>query len=64
MLVIKTKLINESIDITNLTIETVIAVGDSKEEHGVTISLRVAINGQESEIPITFLVTADGAQEI
>lgn len=52
------------ISITKLNIETVIAVGESKEEHGVTISLQVAINGQESEIPITFLVTADGAQEI
>jgi phage baseplate assembly protein W len=46
------------ISINSLEVNPVIAVGSSKEEHGVQISLQVSVNDQESNIPITFLATA------
>jgi len=52
------------INIVDLNIQTVVATGPDLEEHGVTISLKVSINGQISETPITFLVTGTGAFEI
>ena len=52
------------INIVDLNIQTVVATGPDLEEHGVTISLKVSINGQISESPITFLVTNTGAFEI
>jgi phage baseplate assembly protein W len=52
------------ISIVDLNIQTVVATGPDLEEHGVTISLKVSINGQISETPITFLVTGTGAFEI
>jgi len=52
------------VDISKMSIETVIATGADMEEHGVRIELNIRINGQESEIPITFVVTPTGAFEI
>jgi phage baseplate assembly protein W len=52
------------ISINELNIETVVAVGNSKEEHGVTISMKVSVNGIQSEIPITFLITASTIEQI
>jgi phage baseplate assembly protein W len=52
------------ISITELNVQTVVAVGGSREEHGVTISLKVSVNNAPSEIPVTFLVTATGVEEI
>ena len=52
------------IEITELNVETVLAVANSKEEHGVTISMKVSVNGVQSEIPITFLVTASTIEQI
>lgn len=52
------------IEVTKLTVTPVVAVSSDNEEHGVTISLKVAINGQTSEIPITFLVTQTGIEEV
>jgi phage baseplate assembly protein W len=53
------------IDIIDLTVETVIAVGPSGEEHGVSASLQFSINGQ---IPpnntLTFLITQNGVEII
>ena len=45
------------VDITELTVTPVIAVLGNQEDHGVTISLRIALNGQKSEQEITFLAT-------
>lgn len=45
------------ISITSLNVQAVIATGSDREEHGITISLVVALNNQEANIPITFLVT-------
>jgi phage baseplate assembly protein W len=52
------------IAISELKVETVLAVGNSKEEHGVTISMKVLVNGVESEIPLTFLITASEIEQI
>lgn len=52
------------VDIVNLDVQTVVATGPDLEEHGVTISLKVSINDQISETPLTFLVTGTGAFEI
>ena len=52
------------IAINELKVETVLAVGNSKEEHGVTISMKVLVNGVQSEIPLTFLVTATEIEQI
>jgi hypothetical protein len=52
------------IAITELNVESVLAVGNSKEEHGVTISMKVSINGAQSETPITFLVTSSTIEQI
>ena len=46
------------ISINSLEVNPVIAVGSSREEHGVQISLQVSVNDQEANIPITFLATA------
>jgi len=45
-----------------ITVEPVIAVLGNQEEHGVTISLVVSLNGQKSEQIITFLVTANSIE--
>jgi len=52
------------ISITELNVQTVLAVDGTNEEHGVTISLKVSINDIPSEVPITFLVTAGGVEEV
>ncbi len=52
------------IEINELNVETVLAVGNSKEEHGVTISMKVSVNGVQSEIPLTFLVTSSTIEQI
>jgi phage baseplate assembly protein W len=52
------------IAINELNVETVIAVGNSKEEHGVTISMKVSVNGVQSETPITFLVTSNTIEQL
>lgn len=52
------------ISITELNVQTVLAVDGTNEEHGVTISLKVSVNDAPSEIPITFLVTAGGVEEV
>jgi phage baseplate assembly protein W len=52
------------ITINQLDVQTVVAVGPTNEEHGVTIHLVVGLNGQQANIPLTFLVTATGVQVI
>ena len=52
------------VNIVDLNIETVIATGPDLEEHGVKITLRVSINGQTAETPLTFLVTRTASLEI
>ena len=53
------------ISINDLNVETVIAMGNSKkEEHGVTISLKVSVNGIQSETPLTFLITSSTIEEL
>lgn len=52
------------IDIVDLNIQTVVATGPGLEEHGVTISLKVSVNDEISETPLTFLITGTGAFEI
>lgn len=48
------------VQIVKLDVQTVVATGVDKEEHGVTITLVVSLNSNSnarSEVPITFLVT-------
>lgn len=45
------------IDIIKLDVNAVVAVGPGTEEHGVTISIVVSLNGSESEKTVTFLAT-------
>jgi phage baseplate assembly protein W len=45
------------ITIDSLNVQSVVAVGSTQEEHGVTISIVVSVNGQPANQPITFLVT-------
>ena len=52
------------ISIKELNVQTVLAVDGTNEEHGVTISLKVSVNDSPSEIPVTFLVTANGVEEV
>jgi len=52
------------ITINKLDVTPVTAVASAFEEHGVTISITVSINGQQSNTPITFLVTATTIQAI
>lgn len=52
------------ISINDLKVETVVAVGNSKEEHGVTISMKVSVNGVQAETPITFLITATTIEQL
>jgi phage baseplate assembly protein W len=52
------------ITINSLKVETVVAVGTSNEEHGITVSMVVSVNGQSSGIPITFLITSNSIQEL
>ena len=52
------------ISIDELKVETVVAVGISKEEHGATISMKVSVNGVKAEVPITFLVTASNIEQL
>ena len=51
------------IGINELNIQTVVAVDGTKEEHGITISMKVSVNDIPSEVPITFLVTTSGVAE-
>lgn len=51
------------IGIEELNIQTVIAVDGTREEHGITISMKVSVNDISSETPITFLVTTSGVVE-
>ena len=51
------------IGINELNIQTVIAVDGTREEHGITISMKVSVNDIPSETPITFLVTTSGVAE-
>ena len=51
-----------SIDV--LTVDPVIAVLGNQEDHGVTISITVSLNGQKAEQSITFLVTANSIELI
>jgi len=51
------------IGINELNIQTVVAVDGTKEEHGITISMKVSVNDIPSEVPITFLVTTSGVSE-
>ena len=52
------------ITITELTVTPVTTVDNSKEEHGVTISLLAAVNGVNVSKPVTFLVTPSLTEEI
>ena len=51
------------IGINELNIQTVVAVDGTREEHGITISMKVSVNDIPSETPITFLVTTSGVVE-
>ena len=50
--------------ITELIVTPVATINGAKEEHGVTISLKVSINGINVNTPITFLVTPTTVEEI
>jgi phage baseplate assembly protein W len=50
------------ITINELNVQTVIAVGSNKEEHGVTVSLNVSVNDQQSGTQLTFLITPSGTE--
>ena len=52
------------ISINKLTIQTVVSVDSGNEEHGITVSMIVSVNGQKSETPITFLITTNSIQEL
>jgi phage baseplate assembly protein W len=52
------------VSIDTLTVEPVIAVLGNQEDHGVSVSLIVSLNGQKAEKPITFLVTANSIELI
>ena len=52
------------ITITELIITPVATIDGAKEEHGVTISLKLSINGIDVNKPITFLVTPSLTEEI
>jgi len=52
------------VTITELTITPVATIDGAKEEHGVTISLKLSINGINVNTPITFLVTPSLTEEI
>ena len=45
-----------------ITVDPVIAVLGNQEDHGVTVSLVISLNGQQAEKPITFLVTANSIE--
>ncbi len=45
------------INIESINVETIVAVGASKEEHGVRISMVIGISGPGSNVPITFIIT-------
>ena len=52
------------VSVVDLKIDLVIAERTDIQEHGIKITLRVSINGQESEAPLTFLITQSSATEI
>jgi phage baseplate assembly protein W len=52
------------IQVNDITVQTVKAVGPSNEEHGITISLKVSVNDQEVNTPVTFLVTPTTVEEV
>ena len=52
------------ISIIRLDINTVVDVTGNKDEHGVTVELLVAVNGQKAEKPITFLITSNSIEEL
>ena len=52
------------IGINELIVTPVATIDGVKEEHGVTISLKVSVNGIAVNTPITFLVTSSTIEEI
>jgi phage baseplate assembly protein W len=52
------------VSIDTLTVDPVIAVLGNQEDHGVTVSISVLLNGRKSEQSITFLVTANSIELI
>ena len=50
--------------INELIVTPVATIDGAKEEHGVTISLKVSVNGIAVNTPITFLVTSSTIEEI
>jgi len=52
------------ITINELIVTPVTTIDGSKEEHGVTISLKVSVNGIVVNTPVTFLVTTSTIEEI
>lgn len=52
------------INLTELIITPVIATGVSRDEHGITISMKVAVNDTTANVPITFLVTPSSIEVI
>lgn len=52
------------VNVTDLKVELVVAERTDIQEHGVKITLRVAVNGLESEVPLTFLITQSTSVEI
>jgi phage baseplate assembly protein W len=52
------------IRVNDIIVQTVIAAGPSNQEHGITISLRVSVNEQEVNTPVTFLVTPTTVEEV
>ena len=52
------------ITITELTVTPVTTGDNTKEEHGVTISLIAAVNGVNVSTPVTFLVTPSLIEQI
>ena len=50
--------------INELIVTPVATIDGAKEEHGVTISLKVSVNGIAVNTPITFLVTTDSVESV
>jgi phage baseplate assembly protein W len=52
------------ISINELSVEPVVAVGNSTEEHGVRISIKTSVNGTDSKILINLLVTSSTIEQL
>lgn len=52
------------ITIDKLTVQTVVSVAGKTDEHGITVSILISVNGQKSETPITFLITSNSIEEL